>query len=385
MSDYSTWNNERVIELPLDRLEASGCNPRMRFDEEELRELADSIRLHGVIEPIIAREVLNRDGRRTVTIICGERRWRAARLAGLETIPSRIVDANDEQAQTLALVENLMRWDLDPIEEAYGLRALLRFGMTQDALAETVGRSQEYVANRIRLLTLPSAVREDVIEGRYTASHARAMVPLVGYRDGSKIEQARQLALGGATVREIEQKARELTVPTTCADELEIRLDPPTPITAPDSEEAEQTQTVTVLVAGKEIECQMTVPPEVCMTEPPGDENEDIPTRGILARALRMAASDHEFDAEEYISAARGQMDAERANYDMLSNSIARGDVIRSFGQEPMMVVSVAASAGIVRCVPAGTSVDEAIRVRVRTIGFGELNATWERVESMVF
>lgn len=165
----------KVSSLPLQKVEPNPNQPRRVFEEEELAALADSIAVHGMIQPIAVRD----EGNGFYMIIAGERRWRAARLAGLSEVPVIILDADDRTVMELALVENLQRQDLNPMEEAEGYRALMQeYGMTQEETAERVGKSRPAVANALRLLLLPEEVRALVEEGTLSAGHARAVLSL---------------------------------------------------------------------------------------------------------------------------------------------------------------------------------------------------------------
>lgn len=164
-----------LLNLPIIKVEPAADQPRERFDPEALEELTDSIRQHGVLQPIAVRAL----GGGYYQIIAGERRWRAAREAGLDTIPARVMEADDRSAKVLALVENLQRQDLNPVEQAKGLNSLMRdFGLTQEAAAEQVGFSRPAVANALRLLSLPEPVLAMLEEGSLTSGHARALLAL---------------------------------------------------------------------------------------------------------------------------------------------------------------------------------------------------------------
>jgi ParB family chromosome partitioning protein len=164
-----------LLNLPISKVEPAADQPRERFDPEALEELTDSIRQHGVLQPIAVRAL----GGGYYQIIAGERRWRAAREAGLDTIPARVMEADDRSAKVLALVENLQRQDLNPVEQAKGLNSLMRdFGLTQEAAAEQVGFSRPAVANALRLLSLPEPVLAMLEEGSLTSGHARALLAL---------------------------------------------------------------------------------------------------------------------------------------------------------------------------------------------------------------
>lgn len=164
-----------VNKLDINCIEPNHEQPRKLFDEERLSELADSIRLHGVITPLTVRKI---DGGR-YKIVAGERRYRAARMAGLTELPVVILDVDELEAMEMALVENLQREDLNPIEEAEGFRSLIeRYGMTQEDAAERVGRSRSAIANSLRLLELPPEIKDHAISGRLSAGHCRALLAL---------------------------------------------------------------------------------------------------------------------------------------------------------------------------------------------------------------
>ncbi len=185
--------------LPISRVEPRTGQPRTSFDEPALQELADSIAQHGLLQPITVR----RQDNGYYQIIAGERRWRAARLAGLTEIPVRIVEADDRKAQELALVENLQREDLNPMEEARGYRVLMEdFGLTQESVSQSVGKSRPAVANALRLLNLPEAVAGMVEKGILTTGHARALLPIEN--EALQLEAARQVAEKGLSVRQTE-------------------------------------------------------------------------------------------------------------------------------------------------------------------------------------
>ena len=161
--------------VPIAKVEPREGQPRIKFDEDALAELAESIASYGILQPITVRRLDSG----YYQIIAGERRWRAARLAGLKEVPVQIIEADDRRAMELALVENLQREDLDPIEEARGYRRLMDdFGLTQEEAAQAVGKSRPAVANSLRLLTLGNEVLSLVASGELSAGHARALIPL---------------------------------------------------------------------------------------------------------------------------------------------------------------------------------------------------------------
>lgn len=167
--------SEGAVTLPLQKIEPNPLQPRKTFNPEELDSLADSIRMHGIIQPLTVRRLPSG----FYQIIAGERRWRAARLAGLTDVPVVVIEADDKKAMELALIENLQRADLNPIEEAQGYQQLMTdYGMTQELAAERVGKSRPAVANALRLLSLCPAVLELVEQGRLSAGHARALLAI---------------------------------------------------------------------------------------------------------------------------------------------------------------------------------------------------------------
>lgn len=176
IDDFSAPETQQeVTRLPLQKVEPNPNQPRRRFDEEELQSLADSIAEHGILQPLAVRAM---EGG-FYQIIAGERRWRAARLAGLKEVPVVVVEADDRTVMELALIENLQRQDLNPMEEAEGYRVLTEeYGLTQEQAAARVGKSRPAVANALRLLALPEDVRSLVEKGELSAGHARAVLSL---------------------------------------------------------------------------------------------------------------------------------------------------------------------------------------------------------------
>ncbi len=196
--------SERQTELSVDLLGPGKYQPRTHLDESALLELASSVKAQGVMQPILVRPIEN--GR--YEIIAGERRWRAARLAGLAAVPVVVRDVDDNAALVMALVENIQREDLDPIEQASGIQRLIaEFKMTHDQAAEMVGRSRSAVSNLLRLLALAAPVRELVQQGRLDMGHARALLALSGMQ---QIDTARLIAERGLSVREAERMVGKL-------------------------------------------------------------------------------------------------------------------------------------------------------------------------------
>jgi ParB family transcriptional regulator, chromosome partitioning protein len=192
---------QRVALIPMDAIAANPFQPRRDFDQAELESLSQSIRANGILSPILVRAAA---GDR-YEIVAGERRWRAARLAGLTEIPALVRAANDPQALEIALIENLQRADLNPIEEAAGYRQLIEeHGYSQDTLAQTIGKARPTLANSLRLLTLPDSVQAMVRDGRLSAGHARALAALPHARAD---EIARAAVARGLSVRDVERLA----------------------------------------------------------------------------------------------------------------------------------------------------------------------------------
>lgn len=190
--------------LPISQVESCSSQPRKLFDEEALAELADSIREHGIIQPLTVRKLSSG----YYQIIAGERRWRAARLAGLTEVPAIVIEADDRKAAELAMIENLQREDLNPMEEAAGFQALIEnYHMTQEEAAQRVGKSRSAVANALRLLGLTPPVRKMVEDGRLSAGHARALLPLP---PAAQESAAGAVISGGLSVRQTEALAKRL-------------------------------------------------------------------------------------------------------------------------------------------------------------------------------
>ncbi len=190
--------------LPVDVIQRGRYQPRVDMHPESLEELADSIRVQGVVQPIVVRPI----SADKYEIIAGERRWRAAQVAGLQEIPTVIRDVSDRATIAMALIENIQREDLNPMEEAYALKRLIdEFEMTQQQAAEAVGRSRTGVTNLLRLLELTESVKQMVVEGDLEMGHARALLAL---KDGSQLEAAKKVVSIGMSVRETERLVRKL-------------------------------------------------------------------------------------------------------------------------------------------------------------------------------
>ena len=223
LGDFSDEPIEKSAyqKLPIYKVEPNPDQPRRDFDEEELQALADSIQEHGIIQPLTVREL--RSG--YYQIIAGERRWRAARLANLVEIPVVIIEADDKKAMELALIENLQRQDLNPVEEALGYRSLMDdYGLTQEEAAKRVGKSRPAVANALRLLGLAPEVLEKVRDGSLSAGHARAV--LVLKTEKKQQEAAQKIIALGLSVRQAELLCKNMSKePAPVKDEPVLKVD----------------------------------------------------------------------------------------------------------------------------------------------------------------
>ena len=203
--DVMKTESSGSLSLPISQVETCSSQPRKRFDDESLQELADSISQHGIIQPLTVRKLSSG----YYQIIAGERRWRAARLAGLQEVPVIVIEADDRKAAELAMIENLQREDLNPMEEAAGFQSLVQiYHMTQEEAAEAVGKSRSAVTNALRLLRLTPSVRKLVEEGKLSAGHARALVPLSPSLQESA---ANAIVSGGLSVRQTEALVKRLS------------------------------------------------------------------------------------------------------------------------------------------------------------------------------
>ena len=221
MDDPVAADNSPYKLLPIHKVEPNPDQPRRDFDEIELQALADSIAVHGVVQPLTVRELPTG----YYQIIAGERRWRAARLAGLSEIPAVIIEADDRKTMELALIENLQRQDLNPVEEAMGYHTLMAdYGLTQEDVSNQVGKSRPAVANALRLLSLDPDVLLMVRKGTISAGHARAVLSL----KDAKLQQeaARKIANLGLSVRQAEMLCKNMAKkPTDVQQPLTLAVD----------------------------------------------------------------------------------------------------------------------------------------------------------------
>ena len=195
-------------ELPIEMVRSNGLNPRKVFNDIELQDLANSISEKGILQPIVVRPSKDNEG---YEIVAGERRWRAAQLAALHKVPALIRELSDQEVLEIAIIENVQRADLNPVEEAMGYHQLIeQFEYTQQQLAESIGKSRSHIANTIRLMTLPKSVLEALQDGKLTAGHARALIATV---DPQALAQ-KIIALG-LSVRQAEQMAKNAANPNS--------------------------------------------------------------------------------------------------------------------------------------------------------------------------
>lgn len=188
--------------LRINEIEPNKSQPRTDFDEQSIANLADSIREHGLLQPILVRPLQNGG----YQIVAGERRWRACRMLGMSEVPVLIRELSDRETAQIALIENLQRENLNPVEEAAGYKDLMeKYGMTQDDVARTVGKSRSSVANSLRILNMPAEIKEMLKKGEISAGHAKALASIEN--EELMLQTARRAAKGLATVREIEKLA----------------------------------------------------------------------------------------------------------------------------------------------------------------------------------
>jgi ParB family transcriptional regulator, chromosome partitioning protein len=208
-------------EVPVDAITPNPWQPRTQFDQDELQELAQSIREHGVLQPVLVSQ--QADG--TFQLITGERRWRAVKLAGMPTVPAMVKEATPQASLELALVENIQRRDLNPLEEAHAFRALLdEHGLTQEQLGQRIGKSRVSITNTLRLLQLPEAVREALANGSITEGHARAI--LMANDEDSRLQVLERVLEDHLSVRDTEAFARRLNEGPVVRTAAEARVDP---------------------------------------------------------------------------------------------------------------------------------------------------------------
>jgi ParB family chromosome partitioning protein len=198
--------DKNVIEIPVGEIRPNNLQPRREFDQGKLEELTNSIAAHGVLQPVVVRTVIG-----GYELVAGERRWRASKAAGLDTIPAVVREFSDGEMMEIALIENLQREDLNPLEEAAAYNTLLEeFGLTQEELSQRLGKSRSHIANILRLLLLPAEIQEHVSRGTITMGHARALLGLD--RTDKQVEACRYVIKKGLSVRETEALVRRLNL-----------------------------------------------------------------------------------------------------------------------------------------------------------------------------
>jgi ParB family transcriptional regulator, chromosome partitioning protein len=215
-------STDELAQLPVSSLKVGRYQPRTRMDKGALEELAESIKARGIVQPILVRPLSSG----TYEILAGERRWRAAQLAGLATIPAVVREVAEDAALGIGLIENIQREDLNAIEEARGVKRLVdEFSLTHEDAARAIGRSRSAVTNLMRLLELANAVQEMVLDGRLDMGHARALLSLSKAR---QVELAERIAAGGLSVRDAERLAQEAQAPVGRKRKGADRVDPDT-------------------------------------------------------------------------------------------------------------------------------------------------------------
>ena len=208
-------------DIPVEAIQPNPLQPRTHFDEQELADLALSIREHGLLQPVLVSQ--RRDG--TFQLITGERRWRAAQLAGMPSVPAMVKEATPQASLEMALVENIQRRDLNPLEEAHAFRQLIEeHGLTQEKLGQRIGKSRVAVTNTLRLLQLPDLVREALAGGSITEGHARAILMANG--ETQRLQLLERVLTDHMSVRDTEALAREMNAPAHGSRTAEVVSDP---------------------------------------------------------------------------------------------------------------------------------------------------------------
>jgi ParB family chromosome partitioning protein len=214
---------DELRNLPVERLKPGKYQPRTHMDQDSLAELAASIKAQGVMQPILIRAVDSTPGAERYEIVAGERRWRASQLAGLAEVPVLVRSIPDEQALAMALIENIQRENLNPLEEAQGLQRLIdEFGLTHQQAADAFGRSRPAASNLLRLLQLTTAVQDLLMSGQLDMGHARALLPLTG---AQQVAVAQRIVQKGLSVREAEQLVQQIVNPPKKATDKPVDRD----------------------------------------------------------------------------------------------------------------------------------------------------------------
>lgn len=218
---YSMDNNKNTLTISINKIKSDKDQPRKSFDSEKIAELTESIKTHGIIQPLILRKVDNDQ----YIIVAGERRWRAAKMAGLKELPAIIMDLSESEVLEISLIENIQRQDLNPIEEAIAYKKLIDdFKMTHEELSKRIGKSRTSITNTMRLINLDDRVQQYIIEGVITEGHGRA---LLGIKDSEiQYELAQQIIDEKLSVRELEKIIRKIIEPTNKKDYNKQELNP---------------------------------------------------------------------------------------------------------------------------------------------------------------
>lgn len=207
--ELSVDRKNLILYLDINEIKPNANQPRKRFDDEKIDELATSIETYGVIQPIVIRQA-----EIGYEIVAGERRWRAARKANLKVVPCILKELTEEENMVISIIENMQREDLNPIEEAEALQQMIeRFGLSQEQVSKSVGKSRPYITNALRLLKLPETVREYVVDGKLSNGHARAIVGIAD--EDTKIAVADRVVEEGLSVREVESLINSISEPKT--------------------------------------------------------------------------------------------------------------------------------------------------------------------------
>ncbi|MDT3700051.1 MAG: ParB/RepB/Spo0J family partition protein [Thermincola sp.] len=213
--------DEKIIEILLSDIKLNKNQPRSTFDEEKLKELALSIKEHGVVQPVIVRPI--ETGK--FELVAGERRWRACQMVGLARIPAIVRKLNQKETSEIALIENIQRENLNPIEEGAAYKTLMdEYGLTQEELSKRVGKSRPFIANTVRLLALPETVKKMVVQGTISAGHARSLLAISKSRDQEAVAQ--KIASKGLTVRQTEKEVKAFLTEKKAGSKASLKADP---------------------------------------------------------------------------------------------------------------------------------------------------------------
>ena len=224
LPEFEQVESKALLYCGIEEIRPNRFQPRKQFDESKLQELADSIKEKGILEPLIVRKIAE-----GYELIVGERRWRAAQKAGLKEVPILVKEVEDREALELSLIENLQREDLNPIEEAEGLKRLIEEGISQEELATRIGKDRTTLSNTLRLLKLPSEVRNQLLQNRITSGHARAILSLEAKEKQKElcaliIQKGLSVRAAEALARQWSEKPKKMTAPTKRRSDLESQL-----------------------------------------------------------------------------------------------------------------------------------------------------------------